>query len=123
MNRNHTLTLLAGLLLATAACSDEQSPLDPTSGIIVQAAPAALAAAPNADVTDAIERILPALPQSGESQQLAALLRQLERDDDVAASRRDAALAAAILDRLERSADESQQADLGVIRLVLDARQ
>ena len=126
MNRNHTITFLAGVLLATAACSDDAGLAGPqTAGTVETSVALAAAADESADVTDLLERILPALGDSPELGQLRALLHQLERDagSDVAAARRTAAVAGAVLDRLERSADESQHADLGVIRLVLDARQ
>jgi hypothetical protein len=126
MNRFRTIPLLAGLLLATAACSEDAG-LAPESAGAIDASASSLAAVTNesADVADLLDRILPALGESTEIGQLRALLQQLEREagSDVAAARRTASIAAALLDRIERTADESQHADLGVIRLVLDARQ
>lgn len=114
--------------VALAACSEREHPLAPRS-----APPASLATAPaidaerdgaNEDMQDALDRLYPAVAHQPGAEALGALLRQLATGTrEGTAAERGTANALAALERLERSASEEAAADIGALRLVLEARQ
>jgi hypothetical protein len=117
-------------IVALAACGGEAvgpppAVIHPTDASLV-APPVAFAAAQvaskskTAGLDDALDRVIPTLGVSGLRDPLSALRDDLKLTKSTA---RAALLTAAYgaLDRFQKNASDAQQADLGAIRLVLDA--
>ena len=127
MNRPTLITLLAGAALATTACSDRPNPMAPESPMLADAASVSAIQADDAadvsDLDDLLGRIVPALGDHPAVGRLAQTLRQL-RNEHRASPAVGSALdrATDALEELERESDPALAADLGVVRLVIEAR-